>query len=222
MADAAARMDTLSRRRQAAEAKLEARAEDLSPILPVIQRLSLYPAETMLALPAAPDDALRGVWSCMGSPREIEEQATALRREQAEVDAAAAAMQAEAPKLAVGRVRPGRAGRGAATGQLAGARQPRASRGRGRGRRPPGRRTGRARRQPAGRHRAIEAQRSAGEAQPREEAARAERQQRAATQFAARGGKTPWPGRRAPAARRSAAARPADRPGGGDRSSRLG
>jgi septal ring factor EnvC (AmiA/AmiB activator) len=100
LAEAASRMDALARRREQAEVKLQSRAEDLAPLLPVIQRLSLYPAETMLALPAEPEDGLRGVLILHGIAREIDQQAAALRREQAEVDAAAQAMRAESPKLA--------------------------------------------------------------------------------------------------------------------------
>jgi murein hydrolase activator len=98
-ADAAARMDALARAHKDAEARLQARAEDFAPLLPLIERLSLYPAETMLAVPASPEDALRGVLVLQGLAREIEQQAASLRREQAEVDRAAQEMQAEAPKL---------------------------------------------------------------------------------------------------------------------------
>ncbi len=97
---AADRMAALARRRQEAEAQLNARAADSAPLLPLMERLSEYPAETMLAVPAAPDDALRGVLVLQGIAREAEAQAAAIRREQAEVEAATAALHAEAPRLA--------------------------------------------------------------------------------------------------------------------------
>lgn len=99
-AAAADRMAALAQRRRDAAARLEARAADLAPLLPLMERLQAYPAETMLAVPTTPDDALRGVLVLRGLAREIEAQAASVRREQAELDAATAAMQAEAPKLA--------------------------------------------------------------------------------------------------------------------------
>jgi septal ring factor EnvC (AmiA/AmiB activator) len=97
---AATRMDELQRQRRAAAARLAARAEAMQPLLPVIERLSLYPAETLLAVPASPEDTLRGVIVLQGLAREIQQESAALRRAQAALDAATAAVQAETPKLA--------------------------------------------------------------------------------------------------------------------------
>ncbi|MBV9784646.1 MAG: peptidoglycan DD-metalloendopeptidase family protein [Acidisphaera sp.] len=99
-ADAAARMSALAGQRRDAEARLAVRAADLAPLLPVIERLSLFPAETLLAVPAPPEAALRGVLVLQGITGELEHEAEALRREQADVAALAAAMQEEAPRLA--------------------------------------------------------------------------------------------------------------------------
>ena len=44
-----------------AQASLDARAESMQPLLPLIERLSLFPAETLLAIPARPEETLRGV-----------------------------------------------------------------------------------------------------------------------------------------------------------------
>jgi len=98
--DAASRMDTLARRRREAAARLQARADELAPLLPVIERMSLYPAETLLAVEAQPEAALRGVLVLQGIGRTLERQARALREEQAALEAADRAMAAEAPKLA--------------------------------------------------------------------------------------------------------------------------
>jgi septal ring factor EnvC (AmiA/AmiB activator) len=99
-ATVAARIDALAQRRREAEQRVQARAKALQPLLPLIERLSLYPAETLLAVPAAPDQALRGVLVLQGLARQIEVETEALRRDEAEVDAAADALGAEAPHLA--------------------------------------------------------------------------------------------------------------------------
>jgi murein hydrolase activator len=104
-AAAAQRMDELAARRRQARASLDARAETMQPLLPVIERLSLFPAETLLAVPNQPEDTLRGVLVLRGLARQLGRDAVALRREQAKLATATAAMQAEAPKLTAARVR---------------------------------------------------------------------------------------------------------------------
>ena len=99
-ADAAARIDALAQRRRDAEQRVQARAAALQPLLPVIERLSLYPAETLLAVPAPPDQALRGILVLQGLARQMEVEAEALRRDQADLDAATAALEQETPRLA--------------------------------------------------------------------------------------------------------------------------
>ncbi|MCL2430117.1 MAG: hypothetical protein FWD12_12890, partial [Alphaproteobacteria bacterium] len=88
---ASARMQALERERAETEKRLRARADSLAPLLPVIERLSLYPAETLLAVDAAPDDALRGALVLQGFGRMLEQQARSLRAEQAHRDAIRAA-----------------------------------------------------------------------------------------------------------------------------------
>jgi murein hydrolase activator len=99
-ADIAARIDALAQRRRDAEQRVQARSKAMQPLLPLIERLSLYPAETLLAVPASPDAALRGVLVLQGLSRQMEIETEALRRDQAEVDAAAEALRQEAPNLA--------------------------------------------------------------------------------------------------------------------------
>ncbi len=99
-ADAAARMETLAARRRDAEARLAKRAEAMQPLLPLIERLSLYPAETLLAVPATPEDRLRALVVLQGLSRRVEIEAAALRRDRADIDAASAALASEAPHLA--------------------------------------------------------------------------------------------------------------------------
>ena len=99
-AEIAARMDALAAQRRQAQASLDAPAETMQPLLPLIERLSLFPAETLLAIPAQPEETLRGVLVLRGLAAQLGQEAVALRREQARLDAATHAMQAEAPKLA--------------------------------------------------------------------------------------------------------------------------
>jgi septal ring factor EnvC (AmiA/AmiB activator) len=96
----AARIAALAQTRAEAEARLRQRADEMVPLLPLIERMSLYPTETLLAVPAEPEDTLRGVLVLQGLARQMETEAAALRREQAAVDAATAALRAETPKLA--------------------------------------------------------------------------------------------------------------------------
>ncbi|WP_211187035.1 murein hydrolase activator EnvC family protein [Neoroseomonas marina] len=73
------------RERAAAEAALAARAEverraaALAPLMPVMRRLSLWPAETLLAIPQPPEEALRGVLVLQGVARQIRRDVDALR-----------------------------------------------------------------------------------------------------------------------------------------------
>lgn len=98
--DVAGRIDALANRRRDAERRLNARAAAMQPLLPLIERLSLYPVETLLAVPEPPEATLRGVAVLEGLTRQLEVEAEALRQDEAELDAATAALAAEAPKLA--------------------------------------------------------------------------------------------------------------------------
>ncbi len=98
--DAAATMDGLARRRAEAEARLQARAAELAPLLPLIERLSLYPAETLLAVPARPEDSLSGLLVLRGLARQLETEAEALRAEQTEVARLTGSMAQQESRLA--------------------------------------------------------------------------------------------------------------------------
>lgn len=98
-ADVATRITELTQRRRDAEQRVQLRAKAMEPLLPLIARLSLYPAETLLAVPASPDAALRGVLVLQGLAQQIEIEAEALRRDQAELDAAVEGLRLEAPRL---------------------------------------------------------------------------------------------------------------------------
>jgi septal ring factor EnvC (AmiA/AmiB activator) len=98
-AAAADRIAALAARRQAAQASLDASAAGMGPLLPLIERLSLYPAETLLAVPRAPEDAIRGLLVLGGITRQLERQAATLRAEQARVAALQAEIDAAMPAL---------------------------------------------------------------------------------------------------------------------------
>ncbi len=120
-AEASARVAALAGRRAEAEARLRARAADLAPLLPLIERLSLYPAETLLAAPAAPDRALTGLLVVRGLAAELQRQAAGLRAEQAEVASLAGQQRDETVRLDAART--AQAGQAAALDrQIAGAR----------------------------------------------------------------------------------------------------
>ena len=96
----ARQMDALARQRQEQDDRLRAQAAALAPLLPVVERLSLYPAETVLAAPGSPEDAVRGLLVLQGLSRQIEADAAALRQAQAAADATTRQLQAQAPRLA--------------------------------------------------------------------------------------------------------------------------
>ncbi len=185
-ADVAARIDALAQRRRDAEQRLKEHAEAMQPLLPLIERLSLYPAETLLAVPAPPEAALRGVLVLQSLSKQLEAEAEALRRDQAEVDAATEALQQEAPRLAEAEAAQKREG-DALDQAIAEAHAARAS--------AEAQENQAASLAAAAATRAdslkaalaaLEAQRRADEAKAREDAARAERQKRAAEAEAAR------------------------------------
>ena len=104
-ADLAAAIEQLAVRKRDAEARLQERAATLAPLLPLMERLALYPAETLLAVPVPPAEALRGLMVLRGLARQLEADAAALRAEQAEVAAAARELDAALPRLRITQAR---------------------------------------------------------------------------------------------------------------------
>lgn len=98
-AAAADRMAALAEQKKAVAAALLKRAAAFAPLLPLIERLALFPSETLLAVPASPRDTLRGVLVLRGLSREIGRQAAALKQKQDQLAALTAAMAAAAPAL---------------------------------------------------------------------------------------------------------------------------
>lgn len=87
----------------AAEAEARARANAFTAMLPVIRRLALYPAETLLALPAPPEEALRGTLVLRTLARHLREEAAALRAARESALEMAAQAEAETARLAEAR-----------------------------------------------------------------------------------------------------------------------
>ncbi len=84
---------------RAAEAEIARRTADLNALLPLALRLSLYPAETILAVPAPPDQALEGLLITRGLAAELARQVAALRRRQADAAALAQTVRQESTAL---------------------------------------------------------------------------------------------------------------------------
>jgi septal ring factor EnvC (AmiA/AmiB activator) len=81
---------------EAARAEGRARAEALAPMLPLMLRLGLWPAESLLAVPGPPEDRLRGLLVLQSLSRQLAAEAGALRS----AEATAARRAAEATERA--------------------------------------------------------------------------------------------------------------------------
>ena len=68
---------------KAAEEEVQDRAADLTAMLPVALRLSMYPSETLLASPVPPEKALEGIMATKGLSAEVARQVADLRVQQA-------------------------------------------------------------------------------------------------------------------------------------------
>lgn len=183
---AADRMGELQDQRKAAAARLAKRAEAIRPLLPLIERLSLYPAETLLAVPAAAEDRLRGVLVLQGLTRQLQHEAAALRHDQAALRKAGEAVQAQLPKLDAARAAQQEAAKqlDAQLAESEAARQQAEDEAAAAAKRAADL-AGKAENLRA-MLKTLEAQRRAAEAKAREEAARAERHKQAAAAEAAR------------------------------------
>ena len=100
LAAARERAELARREGREAAAAVRARSESLRPLLPVMLRLSLWPAETVLAVPAEPEEALRGALVLRGMVRRLEREATALRDAQDKAARAQRAAEREGAALA--------------------------------------------------------------------------------------------------------------------------
>ena len=96
----AADLEVLHARVRQADAQLARRSAALTPLLPLMQRLALHPAETLLTVPAPPDRALLGLQVLRGMARQVQRDAAALRADAADAAAAAEAARAALARLA--------------------------------------------------------------------------------------------------------------------------
>jgi murein DD-endopeptidase MepM/ murein hydrolase activator NlpD len=107
-ADAA--LDAAGSRAQAAAAGRDAAVEELNrqaaaiaPLLPLMTRLGLWPAETLLAVPTDPETALRGTLVLRGLARQVATEAAALRAAQRKAVEASGKAEQEGRALAEAR-----------------------------------------------------------------------------------------------------------------------
>lgn len=89
----------------AAEASLREQSARLAPLLPAMRRMSAWPAETLLALPVPPEEALRGALVLRGLGRRLSEEAAAYRVAREETGQALARAAARREDLAQARDR---------------------------------------------------------------------------------------------------------------------
>ena len=87
----------------AARDEVARRAATLAPMMPVMRRLSLWPAETLLAVPVPPEEALRGVLVLQGIARQVRRDLDALRQADEEASRRARIAAAEAALVAAAR-----------------------------------------------------------------------------------------------------------------------
>lgn len=95
----AAEVSALAERRAAAEARLARHSEALAALLPLMERLALFPAETLLAMPGPAEQTLRGLGVLRGMARRLEAEAQAVRTEQAGLAADQRALDESLPGL---------------------------------------------------------------------------------------------------------------------------
>jgi len=88
---------------QAAAAERALRAAALAPFLPLLHRLERWPAESLLAVPAPPDDALRGLLAMQALIRHAGAEAEAFRQAAERATITRHAAEAEAEKRAIAR-----------------------------------------------------------------------------------------------------------------------
>jgi septal ring factor EnvC (AmiA/AmiB activator) len=86
-----------------ARAEVERRAAALAPLMPVMRRLSLWPVETLLAVPLPPEESLRGVLVLQGVARQVRRDVEQLRAADAEASRRARQAAAEAAIVAAAR-----------------------------------------------------------------------------------------------------------------------
>lgn len=98
-ADASAQVEALTARQHEAEQRLAERSAALAPMLPLMERLGLFPVETLLAVPAQPGEAMRGLGILHGLAQHLAAEARAFRAETVAAHEAVQAVTASLPRL---------------------------------------------------------------------------------------------------------------------------
>jgi septal ring factor EnvC (AmiA/AmiB activator) len=104
VAEAEARLEAAQATRDEAEANLTRRAETLAPMIPAMRRLGLWPAETLLVVPAPPEEALRGALILRGVARRLAREAAEYRAAREGAARATQALEEERTRLIAARV----------------------------------------------------------------------------------------------------------------------
>lgn len=84
-ADLAGRVDALRAEQARLRAELDRDSAAMAPMLPLAARLARYPADTLLAAPVPPDDAVTGLLVIRGLSAQLEQRADAIRTRRAEL-----------------------------------------------------------------------------------------------------------------------------------------
>ena len=87
LAEAANRVADFWQRQQSAQADLAAQSTEFGRLLPVIARLSRYPAETVLVLPQTPEESVRGLLILNAVTHDAGDEFTKLHNEQVKLAA---------------------------------------------------------------------------------------------------------------------------------------
>ena len=99
-ADTQTRIDALTRRSQVLRRELAHEAAALAPMLPLMLRLSLYPAETLLAAPTSAADSLSAIAVLRGLGSTLEQRAERVRAAKRSLDDAATMLMTQDRSLA--------------------------------------------------------------------------------------------------------------------------
>lgn len=94
------RVAELARRRDASDLRVRKYLRALTPLLPIMLRMSAYPTETLLAAPSgSSEDSLRGLLVLGGAARQLRDAAQALAQERAQLAVLQAQLDSELPTL---------------------------------------------------------------------------------------------------------------------------
>jgi septal ring factor EnvC (AmiA/AmiB activator) len=102
--DAAMRLHRAQAAQDKAETALKERAAAFSALVPLMLRMSRYPAETVLAIPAPPDEALEGLLVTRGIAASLNREAASLRAAEQHASQSQADTRREAAALAARRL----------------------------------------------------------------------------------------------------------------------